>query len=152
MDPVMERMLRPECMRRLATHSIGRIAVTAHALPVIVPVNYALDGHAIVFRTVSDGLLSRACDGNIVAFEVDEVAVDGSGGWSVLVVGVARTLSGRDAAGAEELDLVSAMGSDRAQFISIDLGRVSGRRVGSQPVMADVHDGVSTTTRLRGAS
>ena len=130
----MTRMTHPECMRRLAGQSVGRVAVTAHALPAIIPVNYALQGQSIVFRTHGDGLLARACDENVVAFEVDEVTPDGSGGWSVLVVGVAHLLAGSQAVRATELDLVSAMGEDRSQFISIDIGRVSGRWVGAQPV------------------
>lgn len=67
------------------------------------------------------------------------MAADGSGGWSVLVVGVARLLVGSQAVRAAQLDVVSAMGSDRDQFISIDIGRVSGRRVGAQAVYDDSH-------------
>ncbi len=94
------------------------------------PVNYALDGHAIVFRTRTDGMLARACDGNVVAFEVDRLARDGRTGWSVLVVGVAALLSGSDALRALELNLASAAGEDRDQFVSIAVGRISGRRIG----------------------
>jgi nitroimidazol reductase NimA-like FMN-containing flavoprotein (pyridoxamine 5'-phosphate oxidase superfamily) len=130
----MTRMNRSDCLTRLARGSVGRIAVTAKALPVIIPVNYVLDGEAVVFRTKADGLLARACDGNVVAFEVDDVAADGSGGWSVLVVGVARLLTGREAVRAIQLDLTSAMGDDRDQFVRVDLGRVSGRRIGTAAV------------------
>jgi nitroimidazol reductase NimA-like FMN-containing flavoprotein (pyridoxamine 5'-phosphate oxidase superfamily) len=135
----MVRMLRHECLQRLAEHSVGRVAVTAHALPAIIPVNYVLDDHSIVFRTRGGGLLARGCDDSVVAIEVDDVAADGSGGWSVLVVGVARLLVGSQAVRAAQLDIVSAMGSDRDQFISIDIGRVSGRRVGAQAVYDDSH-------------
>jgi uncharacterized protein len=153
MTPVMTRMMRPECIRRLAEHSVGRLAVTAHALPAIIPVNYALRDHSIVFRTKGDGLLARACDESVVAFEVDELAADGSGGWSVLVVGVAHLLAGSQAVRAARLDIVSAMGEGRDQFIGIDIGRVSGRRVGAQPMYDDAHerDGEGPT-RLRGVS
>ena len=135
----MSRMLRPECVRRLAEHSVGRVAVTAHALPAIFPVNYAIHNHSIVFRTDGDGLLAHACDESVVAFEVDEVAVDGSGGWSVLVVGVAHLLAGSQASRASQLGIVSAMGDGRNQFVSIDFSQVSGRRVGAQPVHDETH-------------
>jgi nitroimidazol reductase NimA-like FMN-containing flavoprotein (pyridoxamine 5'-phosphate oxidase superfamily) len=149
----MERMMRPECMQRLAGHAVGRVAVTAEALPAIIPVNYALDDHSIVFQTDSDGLLAGACDESVVAFEVDDVAADGSGGWSVLVVGVAHLLAGSQAARAAQLGIVSAMGDDRSQFVSIDFSRVSGRRVGAQPVYDDAHAEVGgEPARLRGVS
>lgn len=149
----MVRMLRHECMQRLAEQSVGRVAVTAHALPAIVPVNYALDDDSIIFRTKAEGLLARGCDHSVVAFEVDEVAADGSGGWSVLVVGVARLLGGSQAVRAAELGIVSAMGDDRDHFISIDIGRVSGRRVGAQAVYDDSHElAAEPPPELRGVS
>jgi uncharacterized protein len=123
-------LTREDCLRALSTASVGRIAITAQALPAIVPVNYTLDGRAIVFRTRMDGMLARACDGNVVAFEVDQMAHDGRTGWSVLVVGVAALVSGSDALRAVQLNLASAAGEDKDQFVSIAIGRISGRRIG----------------------
>ena len=126
----MTTLSQDECFAALANGAVGRVAITAQALPAIVPVNYALDGHAIVFRTRNDGVLARACDGNVVAFEVDRLAQDGRTGWSVLVVGVGALLTGSDAIRALELNLTSAAGEDRDQFVSIAVGRISGRRIG----------------------
>ena len=130
MEAVMTRMRRKQCLQHLAEQSIGRVAVTAQALPAIFPVNYALQDDAVVFRTTADGLLAGSCDSNVVAFEVDDLAADGSKGWSVLVVGVATLLVGRDAQRAAELNLASAMGEGRDQFVAVSVGRVSGRYVG----------------------
>ena len=80
------------------------------------------------------GRVAHACDGNVVAFEVDDVARDGSGGWSVLVVGVAGLLAGSEALRAFELNLASAIGDDRDQFVRIDIGRMTGRRTGTAVV------------------
>jgi hypothetical protein len=85
---------------------------------------------AIVFRTTPDGTLARACDGNVVAFEVDAVGQDGRSGWSVLVVGVASLITGSEALRALELKLVSAAGADLDQFVAIPIGRLTGRRIG----------------------
>jgi uncharacterized protein len=126
----MTTLSRDECFSALAQGAVGRVAITAQALPAIVPVNYALDARAIVFRTRTDGMLARACDGNVVAFEVDQLAQDGRAGWSVLVVGVGTLLFGSDALRALELNVASAAGEDRDQFISIAIGRISGRRIG----------------------
>jgi nitroimidazol reductase NimA-like FMN-containing flavoprotein (pyridoxamine 5'-phosphate oxidase superfamily) len=125
----MTTLTHEECLRALSTGSVGRVAITAQALPAIVPVNYTLDGRTIVFRTRTDGTLARACDSNVVAFEVDQLGNDHTG-WSVLVVGVAALLSGSDALRAVQLNLASAAGEDRDQFVSIAIGRISGRRIG----------------------
>jgi nitroimidazol reductase NimA-like FMN-containing flavoprotein (pyridoxamine 5'-phosphate oxidase superfamily) len=134
MTDSMTRMSRGECLAKLAGGTVGRVAVTSHALPVIIPVNYVLHGNGVIFRTKPDGLLARACDGSIVAFEVDEVSADGFGGWSVLVVGTARLMTGSDAGRADDLGLVSAIGGGRDQFVRVDFGRVSGRRIGTDAV------------------
>lgn len=130
----MTTLTRVECLRVLSAGWVGRVAITAQALPAIVPVNYALDGRTIVFRTRTDGMLARACDGNVVAFEVDQLAPDGRTGWSVLVVGVAALLAGSDALRAVQLNLASAAGEERDQFVSIAIGRISGRRIGDTPL------------------
>lgn len=116
-----------ECLRRLGMTSIGRVAVTSKALPAVVPVNYVLTGNTIVFRTEPDGMLAHACDGTVVAFEIDDLADDGQTGWSVLVVGVAELLDGSAALRALETGLVSAAGSGRDQFVAIRIGTVTGR-------------------------
>jgi hypothetical protein len=98
-------------------------------MPAIVPVNFRVVGSAIVFRTTGAGMLARACDGTIVAFEVDELDDSGCGGWSVLVVGVANLIEGSSELRALEAALVSAAGDDRDQFVSITIGELSGREV-----------------------
>jgi uncharacterized protein len=92
-------------------------------------VNYRLDGHRIVFRTQESGVLARACDDAVVAFEIDDIGADGRSGWSVLVVGLARLLTGSAALRALELNVVSAADNHRDRFVGISLGQVSGRLV-----------------------
>lgn len=118
-----------ECVGLLRSSRVGRVGVTAHALPLVLPVNYVLHGNRVVFRTLAASTLARACDDAVVAFEVDDVADDGRSGWSVLVVGLARLLGGSEAVRATELALVSAADHHRDQFVAISLGQVSGRLV-----------------------
>ena len=121
-------------MSRLASQSIGRIAVTSRALPAIIPVNYALTGRTtIVFRTEADGMLARATNDTVVAFEVDELARDGRSGWSVLVVGVAHHIEGSTLTRALETRVVSAVGDGRDQFVAITVGQITGRVVEPTP-------------------
>ena len=43
-------LTREECLALLATAEIGRIAISARALPVILPVRFAMDGDRISKR------------------------------------------------------------------------------------------------------
>lgn len=126
-------VLRPlsydECLHRLSAGGVGRVAITEHALPAIVPVNFVTFGASILFRTDRGGMLAHGCDQTIVAFEIDCIAIDGTGGWSVLVVGMARLLDGSEAVRAIEAGLMSALSEDRDQFVAISIGQVSGREV-----------------------
>src|SRR4051795_12665984 len=117
------------CRDLLAAGRVGRVAVTADALPVIAPVNYVVDGSSIVFRTKRDGMLARACDEAVIAFEIDDVDPDGSGGWSVNVVGIASLVSDSEHVRALGLRLVSAAGDERDQFVQMRLGLIHGGRI-----------------------
>ena len=74
-----------ECRRLLAQDEIGRVAVVIGATPMILPVNYALDGDTIVFRTMPGSRLDVG-QGH-AAFEVDNFDRETKSGWSVLVTG-----------------------------------------------------------------
>ena len=129
MTGYLEVLTDEECHALLAAGRVGRVAVTADALPVIAPVNYVLDAHSIVFRTKRDGMLARACDDAVIAFEVDDVADDGSGGWSVNVVGIASLVNDSEHVRLLSLGLVSAAGDERDQFVRMRLGLMHGQRV-----------------------
>jgi nitroimidazol reductase NimA-like FMN-containing flavoprotein (pyridoxamine 5'-phosphate oxidase superfamily) len=122
-------MSEDECRELLRGANIGRVSVTYDALPVIAPVNYVVDGSSIVFRTRRDGMLASACNETVIAFEIDELAADGTSGWSVNVVGVASLLGPSEQLRALSLGLVSAAGDDRDQFTRLRMGLVSGRRI-----------------------
>jgi uncharacterized protein len=131
----METLAQPltweECVARLESSTVGRIAVTHRALPAIVPVNFAMSGSRVIFRTEPGGMLASACAGAVVAFEVDDVSPDGRRGWSVLLVGMAELLEGSAAVRANETGLVAAVGGGRDQFVAITIGQLSGRLIGS---------------------
>jgi uncharacterized protein len=124
---------RDECLRGLASHSLGRLAVSAHALPAIIPINYSLTDGVIIFRTLADGMVARACNGSVVAFQVDNLGRDRGTEWSVLVVGLATLIVASDALRSLPLDAVSAPGEEPDQFVGITIGRISGG-----PIRADL--------------
>lgn len=77
-----------ECLARLRSVPIGRVAFVAEGEPMIVPVNHVMDGSGVAFRTTSGSKLFAAERGSAVAFEVDSYESARRGGWSVLVRGV----------------------------------------------------------------
>jgi nitroimidazol reductase NimA-like FMN-containing flavoprotein (pyridoxamine 5'-phosphate oxidase superfamily) len=91
----MEMLDREECLRLLATHEIGRVAFVIGGHPDVLPVNYALDGDAIVICTDAGRKLEGASR-SPVAFEVDELDRAGQAGWSVVVHGLAQEITSYD--------------------------------------------------------
>ena len=83
-----QRILTPaECLQVLTTTGDGRIALSEHALPIIVPVVHRVDGGTVVFG-VSGGLLAAAAErGDVVCFEAGFASADATELWSVVVVG-----------------------------------------------------------------
>ena len=81
------------CFLLLATVRFGRVVATSGALPLVVPVNFALDGRVIVFRTAADGPLAAATRGVVVAFQADAIDPIARTGWSVAVTGVAHSVT-----------------------------------------------------------
>jgi nitroimidazol reductase NimA-like FMN-containing flavoprotein (pyridoxamine 5'-phosphate oxidase superfamily) len=128
----IEELHEPECFRLLSTVAVGRVALTRHALPVILPVNFTVDGQTIVLRTGPGSVLAAARDGVVVAFEADELDPRLEAGWSVLVTGTMREITGAsELLRVNRLHLFPWAGGDRPFYVRITPGIVSGRRVGS---------------------
>ena len=126
----LEVIDREECLRLLSTVPIGRIVYTDRALPAIQPVNFTLDGDAIVIRTGVGSKLAAAVRNAVVAFEIDQFEPVTHAGWSVIVTG--RAAEVRDPAELDRLEAVSpqpwAPGS-RDHVVRIDADLVTGRRI-----------------------
>lgn len=132
---LLEVMSFDECLHALASERIGRIALTHHALPVVFPVNYVLDGHSILLRTAPGTALAAARDEVVVAFEIDDVDDESQSGWSVLVTGFMRELTdAEDLRHADQLGLVTWTGSGREHYVRITPAKVTGRRITPPPV------------------
>src|SRR5438309_11933612 len=77
----------------LRTEVIGRIGVVSGGRPEIFPINYAVCGEGILFRTAAGTKLTAAIDGPVV-FEVDRIDAATRSGWSVVVHGRAEQVDG----------------------------------------------------------
>lgn len=83
-------------MRLLASVEYGRVVFTLNALPAIRPVNHLVDDGRIVIRTRLTSALSadvRAAEDIVVAYEADSIDPQTRTGWSVIVTGLAHTLT-----------------------------------------------------------
>lgn len=117
-----------ECLRLLASRSVGRFAYVARAgTPDIVPVNYVLDGRDVLVRSGPGPKLQAAERRETVAFEVDDVDETSHTGWSVVVVGRARVLPEGERAEADVPPPWSA--GPRRHVVRITPTRITGRRL-----------------------
>ncbi|MEU2061268.1 pyridoxamine 5'-phosphate oxidase family protein [Streptomyces sp. NPDC013455] len=120
-----------ECRTLLSTHGVGRVAVSApDGSPAVVPVNYEVDGDAIVFRTAPDSLPAAAADTE-VAFEVDHVDEAMSRGWSVLAVGPASVVTDPETVRrlTQRAHTTPWAGGEREMWVSIRPTSLTGRRI-----------------------
>jgi nitroimidazol reductase NimA-like FMN-containing flavoprotein (pyridoxamine 5'-phosphate oxidase superfamily) len=89
----LEVMPDAECVKRLQSNDIGRIAVVdREARPLVFPVNYFFDEGIVVFRTGAGSKLDLA-PGAYVCFEIDGWDSATGVGWSVLVKGIAHDIT-----------------------------------------------------------
>jgi nitroimidazol reductase NimA-like FMN-containing flavoprotein (pyridoxamine 5'-phosphate oxidase superfamily) len=126
----LEVLSRAQCLELLGTVRLGRIGVSMRALPVVLPICFALLGEDVVFRSGNGTKLSAAVDRTIVAFEADQVDVEQAIGWSVCVTGVAATLHRPDdLAAVAALDLFQLVRGPASHVVRIRSDLVSGRKL-----------------------
>ncbi len=131
----LEILGRDECLALVASSPVGRVALSADALPVVLPVNHRLLGDSVVFATgVGSKLLSME-KGTVVAFEADAFDPASRSGWSVLVVGVAHQITegDREWGPANALDLHPWVGHHASYLVRLTTERISGRRLRPAP-------------------
>lgn len=116
-----------DCWRLLHDTALGRIAVSAAGTVDIFPINYAVDGETIVFRTAPGTKLLELAINDRVAFEID--GHDDHEAWSIVIKGVAERMerqSEMDA--AENLGLTPWIPTLKYRWVRIHPAEVSGRR------------------------
>lgn len=90
-----ERLLPARCMQLLASASVGHLALSQGALPLVVPVTCALDGGRLLVRAALGLFGASQSQPGVVAFHTDATSRDHSARWEVLVQGRAE-FYGRD--------------------------------------------------------
>lgn len=129
-DHGLEVLAQDECVNLLRTASIGRLGLTAGSLPIILPLNFAVDGESIVFCTEPGAKLSAARAADVVCLEVDDADVMNHEGWSVLVTGRLREITeAAELATAHRLPLAPWKPTTSPHYVRLPMELVSGRRL-----------------------
>lgn len=130
-QPRMRDLTDTECWQLLAGHAarVGRVGVGGPS-PDIFPVNYALDGRSVVFRTAPGRKLAAVGRGERVVFEVDELHPRWERGWSVVLRGFAEHVTDpEELARLRDLPLHPWDPSPKTDTIRITTHMISGRAI-----------------------
>lgn len=128
--PVLRVLSPEECLGLLEPGGVGRVGLASAEGIIMLPVNFAVTGRAIVFRTAPDALLAVHATGP-VGFEADHTDEARREGWSVLVQGHAHKIS--DEREITRLERATSLepwaGGARDVWVRIAPTRISGRRI-----------------------
>jgi nitroimidazol reductase NimA-like FMN-containing flavoprotein (pyridoxamine 5'-phosphate oxidase superfamily) len=101
--------------------------------PLVVPVNFVLDGSVVVFRTAGGGKVDGLRSGPI-SFQVDGIDPFHRTGWSVLVEGVAYEATRWE---VRHLDLSPWAPGQKDRWIRLVPTSITGRRIRKEYLLFD---------------
>ena len=133
-----------ECVELLRAGVVGRVALCTPMGPRIVPVNYAMHGNAIVFRTAPYSEVGTYARDAEVAFEIDHLDYENHTGWSVVALGKAHMVDDPDELHEirESWEPRPWARGQRNLYLKISWHDVSGRSLGA-------HGSTSSMTPVR---
>jgi nitroimidazol reductase NimA-like FMN-containing flavoprotein (pyridoxamine 5'-phosphate oxidase superfamily) len=116
-----------ECWDLLAGSAVGRLVTSVDGHPDIFPINFAVQGRTILFRTAEGTKLVSAAVNGHVLFEADDH--DAVEAWSVIIKGFARSLrTDEELVEAEKAHLRPWTATAKQHFVRIRPLSVTGRR------------------------
>ncbi|WP_269927767.1 pyridoxamine 5'-phosphate oxidase family protein [Kocuria massiliensis] len=126
-EPRVRVLSDDECWDFLATTRFARLATVDHGEADITPLNIAVSGRRIYFRTAAGNKLTRLLLNPAVAVESDRV--EGGTAVSVVVRGSAKLLADSDEiVAAESLDISPWLHTEKIEYVEITPAQVSGRK------------------------
>ena len=126
LDSPVEEMTAEECWSHLEEEEFGRLAYRLVDEVHIVPVNFVVDGHTLLFRTAAGNKLLAAALASDVAFEIDQRDEDSA--WSVVVRGHLRRLEEDEQHRVDNLPEHSWISTRRDEVIDLVPEVVTGRK------------------------
>jgi|HubBroStandDraft_6_1064221.scaffolds.fasta_scaffold15340_1 transcriptional regulator with XRE-family HTH domain len=130
-NATLHELTEAECRALIAPGGVGRfLFVQAGRGPVAIPVNFKLDGDDVVFRTSGDSAITEGVHEQPVSFDVDQLDDALGEGWSVLLTGTARVISGAaETSRAQALGIEPWAGGDRDLYVRLVPTQITGRRI-----------------------
>jgi uncharacterized protein len=136
-------LTRQQCLQLLGSSAVGRIGASIDALPVILPVHFALFDESVLFRTLPGTKLDAATREAVIAFQADAYQPGGMG-WSVLVQGLTSAIRDRDGdARTSSIPIKPWVGVEpHHRLVRLDTTNVTGRRfrIAGEGAAADFPD------------
>lgn len=124
-DSPVHELSQQECWDFLRSHEFGRLAFHLAERVQITPINYAVDGETLLFRTAGGDKLLGVVMNDDVAFEIDEY--DDTHARSVIVHGRARKLEEDEEHRAENVPLRPWVGTVKYNVVEISPTEITGR-------------------------
>ena len=118
-------MTTEECWEMLRANEFGRLAFHLGGEVHLTPINYAVDGETLLFRTAEGSKLLGVEMNPDVAFEIDEF--DEHHARSVILRGVARHLGEDEEHRAENVPLRPWVATLKYDVVEIRPSEISGR-------------------------
>lgn len=117
-----------ECLRLLGEGSIGRVAWASSRGLQVLPVSYTLVGKAVLFTIAEGTILDELTQPVDVAFEVDDLDVSTSTGWSVMAQGRTAPFAGDP----DALRSLPWVPGHNDVPVAVELGFLAGRSVSAE--------------------
>jgi len=124
-DEIVTELTSDECWEMLRDEEFGRLAFRLVDEVHITPINYAVQGGSLLFRTAEGNKLLAVVMGSEVAFEIDRY--DEQSARSVVVRGTARLLPEDEAHRADNVPLRPWTSTLKYNVVEIQPKVVSGR-------------------------
>jgi uncharacterized protein len=138
-DDSVHVLTENQCLALLNSHEVGRIAFEFKGRIEVFPMNYAMDGAIIVFRT-SPGTKLEGVPNSAIAFEVDGWDPESGIGWSVVAKGRAEEVTTGVSRAAEHLRWVPVhpvAPGERFHWLAILPTEITGRQFHVPPATSE---------------
>ncbi|HSR85444.1 MAG TPA: pyridoxamine 5'-phosphate oxidase family protein [Streptosporangiaceae bacterium] len=130
-NATLHTLTEAECRALIAPGGVGRfLFVQAGRGPVAIPVNFKMDTAGVVFRISSHSVSIEGVHQQPVSFDVDHLDEALGEGWSVLLTGTAKVITGdAERSYAQTLDIVPWPDGEQDLYVRLSPTEITGRRI-----------------------
>lgn len=135
MSDELQRLDPAVCLTLLQQVAVGRIAwAQDDGTVTVLPVNFVMDGEAVVFATAPGAKLEAVRGGRPLTFEADDLEPALRTAWSILITGHADIVTDpSETERLRKLPLTPWIHSPKDSFVRLTPRHISGRRIPLHP-------------------